>query len=226
VPYAEWEYYKRMGSLLAVDDMMTRIQDVLVAQGKWNNTIIVVTSDNGYNLGSHRLIHKMAPYEESIRVPLYIAGPGIAKSQINSLVGLHDLAPTFIEIAGGEPPGYIDGKSLVPFLAGGSDAAAPNWRTSLVTEYDTGGVHAGFNPGGAMRVGWELDIPTYRSVRTQNLKYIHWVASGEEEVYDLNADPYELTNLTRTNKAEAGALLPMLRGLLASEMHCSGGNCP
>jgi N-acetylglucosamine-6-sulfatase len=226
VPYAEWEYYKRMGSLLAVDDMITRIQDVLINQGKWNNTILVVTSDNGYNLGSHRLIHKMAPYEESIRVPMYFAGPGIAKSQLSSLVGLHDLGPTFIEIAGGGAPGYMDGKSLVPFLTQGSDAAAPNWRTSLVTEYDTGGVHAGFNPGGAMRVGWELDIPTYRSVRTQNLKYIHWLATGEEEVYDLNADPYELTNLTRTNKAEANALLPTLRFILASELHCAGVGCP
>ncbi len=180
VPYAKGEYFKRMGSLMSVDDMMVQVRNVLVAQGKWDNTILIVTSDNGYNLGSHRLIHKMAPYEESIRVPMYIAGPGIVAGQVNKMVGLHDLAPTFIQLAEAQVPGYIDGKSLLPFLVTGSDNGAPGWRTSLVTEYDTGGVHAGFNPGGAMRVGWELDIPTYRSVRTDRFKYIYWVATGEE----------------------------------------------
>jgi arylsulfatase A-like enzyme len=185
-----------------------------------------VTSDNGYNLGSHRLIHKMAPYEESIRIPMVIAGPGVVAGQVNKMVGLHDLAPTFIELAGSQVPGYVDGKSLLPFLATGSDNGAPGWRTSLVTEYDTGGVHAGFNPGGAMRIGWELDIPTYRSVRTDRYKYIYWNATGEEEVYDLEADPYELTNYTRTNPLAAAMLLSELRPLLQSEMNCAGAGCP
>ena len=116
VPYARGEYHKRMGSLMAVNDMMARIQSVLTSQGKWNNTIVFVTSDNGYNLGSHRLIHKMAPYEESIHVPLYVAGPGVASGEITKMVGLHDLGPTFIQLAGGQAPSYMDGKPLGPFL--------------------------------------------------------------------------------------------------------------
>src|SRR5262249_23565852 len=155
-------------------------RNLLIAQGRWNNTIVFVTSDNGYNLGSHRLIHKMAPYEESIHVPLHVAGPGVHGGEVRKLVGLHDLAPTFIQLAGGQVPPDMDGKTLLSFLATGSDDAVPGWRTSLVTEYNSGGVHPGFNPGGAMRAGWVLDIPTYRSVRTEQYKYIRWLKTGEE----------------------------------------------
>ncbi len=226
VPYAKQEYYRRMGSLMSVDDMMVAVRNVLVQQGKWNNTIVIVTSDNGYNLGSHRLIHKMAPYEESIRIPMYIAGPGIPRGTVSKMVGLQDLAPTIIQLAGGQIPAYVDGKSLLPFLVSGSDAAAPNWRQVLLTEYDTGGVDPGFNPGGAMRIGWELDIPTYRSVRTDTYKYIYWLATGEEEVYDLANDPEELSNLTRVNPAAAAPLLALLRPLLASERYCAARAVP
>jgi arylsulfatase A-like enzyme len=215
-----------MGSLLAVDEMMARVKGVLAGQGKWDNTIVFVTSDNGYNLGAHRLIHKMAPYEESIRVPLYVAGPGVASGEITRMVGLHDLGPTFLQLAGGAAPPSMDGKPLGAFLSSGSDSAVPDWRTVLLTEYDTGGVHPGFNPGGAMEIGWDLDIPTYRSVRTDSYKYIVWLATGEEEVYDLVHDPDELNNLTRTNREGVGPLLNQLRPMLGAVRGCAGGGCP
>jgi arylsulfatase A-like enzyme len=225
VPYAGSEYYKRMGSLLAVDEMMARVIQILSAQDKWSNTVVVVTSDNGYNLGSHRLIHKMAPYEESLRVPLAIAGPSVLTGTVSQIVGLHDLAPTLIELTGGTPPGNVDGRSLVPFLRQGS-AAPITWRHALVTEYDGGWVHPDYNPGGAMAAGFELDIPTYRSLRTDNQKYILWLGTGEEEVYDLVGDPYELDNLVRTNPARAGAMLVGLRPLFQQLIGCSNGACP
>jgi arylsulfatase A-like enzyme len=187
---------------------------------------VFITSDNGYNLGSHRLIHKQAPYEESIRVPMYAAGAGVASGEITQMVGLQDLGPTFIELAGGQAPGWMDGKPLVPFLESGSDSAVPNWRTVLLTAYDTGGVHPGFNPGGAMRAGWELDIPSYRSVRTATSKYIVWLATGEEEVYDLVNDPEELRNLTRVDPSGVGPLRDQLSAMLSSVKNCAGGGCP
>ena len=168
----------------------------------------------------------MAPYEESIRVPLYIAGPGVASGTVQAMVGLHDLAPTFIQLAGGQPAAYIDGKSLIPFLATGSDIAEPHWRTVLVTEYNTGGVDAGYNPGGAESKGYSLDIPTYRSVRTPTFKYIYWMATGEEEVYDLIHDQFELNNLTRADPAAASPVLPWLRSLLQNEIFCAGAGAP
>jgi arylsulfatase A-like enzyme len=225
VPYANEEYYKRMGSLMAVDDLMARVAQILMAQGKWSNTVVIVTSDNGYNLGSHRLIHKMAPYEESLRIPLVIAGPGVAQGEVSQIVGLHDIAPTLIQLAGGVPPGDLDGRSLVPFLRQGAGAPV-RWRGALVTEYDGGWVQIGYNPGGAMAEGFALDIPTYRSVRTNTQKYILWTATGEEEVYDLVGDPFELNNLVRTNPSRARAMLSNLRPLFQTLINCSNGSCP
>jgi arylsulfatase A-like enzyme len=225
VPYANGEYYKRMGSLMAVDELMARVAGLLTVQGKWSNTVVIVTSDNGYNLGSHRLIHKMAPYEESLRIPLVIAGPGVAQGEVGRIVGLHDIAPTLIELADGAPLPDIDGRSLVPFLRNGPAAPVP-WRGALVTEYDGGWEHPGDNPGGIMAVGFSLDISTYRSVRTDTLKYILWTATGEEEVYDLVGDPFELNNLVRAHPARAQALLPGLRDQFQGLINCSNGSCP
>jgi hypothetical protein len=77
-----------------------------------------------------------------------------------------------------------------------------------------------------MQVGWELDIPTYRSLRTETSKYIRWLATGEEEVYDLVNDPDELNNLTRENPLGVAALRGQLSASLNSLLHCSGGGCP
>jgi arylsulfatase A-like enzyme len=225
VPYANVEYYKRMGSLMAVDELMMRVAQILAAQRKWSNTVVVVTSDNGYNLGAHRLIHKMAPYEESIRIPLAIAGPGVAQGNVSRIVGLHDLAPTLIQMAGGVPPVNMDGRSLVTFLRLG-DAPGVPWRSALVTEYDGGWVQEGYNPGGAMSAGFGLDIPTYRSLRTTTQKYILWSATGEEEVYDLAGDPFEFNNLVRTDPARAQSMLDTLRPLFQALIQCSNGFCP
>jgi N-acetylglucosamine-6-sulfatase len=225
VSYADGEYSKRMGSLMAVDEMMARIQGVLAAQGQWNNTLVIVTSDNGYNLGAHRLIHKMAPYEESIRIPMAVAGPGVAAGTTSRIVGLHDIAPTLIELAGGPPALDMDGRSLVPFLQQG-DAAPIAWRGGLITEYMGGWIDPAYNPGGTVGRAYGLDIPTYRSLRTDRYKYIVWQATGEEEVFDLATDPYELTNLTRTNKTQANALLPSLRAIYQAIGGCAAGSCP
>ncbi|MFO0960843.1 MAG: sulfatase [Isosphaeraceae bacterium] len=204
VPYAQGEFARRMGCLMAVDEMVARIRNILVAQGKWDRTVLIITSDNGYNLGSHRLIHKMAPYEESVRVPLVIAGGGIPRGEIDRIVGLHDIGPTLITLAGsGAWPIYMDGKSLMPFLRQGSDEDIP-WRDALALEYNGGGVHPGYNPGGPMGPGYSMDIPTYRAIRTDTEKYIRY-ASGEEELYDLRSDPFELNNRL-TNKRDRAVL--------------------
>jgi arylsulfatase A-like enzyme len=254
VPYADQEYWWRMGSLMAVDEMIGRIRDTLVAQGKWANTVLIVTSDHGYNLGSHRLIHKMAPYDESIRIPLFIMGPGIQPCVINRIVGSHDLAPTILDLAGiaapipaapkglglsrddgiGQrllatapvPTDSFDGKSLVPFLRSGSNSGAPFWRHSIITAYVTGGVNAGYQPSGTLGAAWKLDIPTYTSIRTDTNKYVYWSATGEEEVYDLVNDPYENYNLLKTYPGTYTALRATLAARMNVEVALAGPNCP
>jgi arylsulfatase A-like enzyme len=210
---------------MAVDEMMDRLRQVLQAQDKFENTVFIVTSDNGYNLGAHRLIHKMAPYEESIRVPLVMAGAGIEVGTSDHIVGLHDIGPTLITLAGGVWPTYMDGKSLDTFLRDGPDAPIV-WREWLVTEYNSGGVRPGYNPGGAMRAGYAMDVPTYRSIRTNTKKYIRF-PGGEEELYDLIADPFELSNLLKAGRTSAVlAERDHLRALLNQGLRCAGPTCP
>jgi hypothetical protein len=77
-----------------------------------------------------------------------------------------------------------------------------------------------------MRIGWDLDIPTYRSVRTETHKYIRRLATGEEEVYDLVNDPNELRDLTRLDPDGVVTLRGQLSAILDAKMNCSGGGCP
>jgi N-acetylglucosamine-6-sulfatase len=77
-----------------------------------------------------------------------------------------------------------------------------------------------------MRIGWELDIPTYRSIRTDTHKYIRWLSTGEEEVYDLVNDPYELNNLTRVDPGGVAVLRSQLSAMLNAERGCAGAECP
>jgi arylsulfatase A-like enzyme len=77
-------------------------------------------SDNGWLYGQHRLKSKGYPYEEAVRIPLHVRGPGVAAGRtISTLVGNADLAPTLAAWAGAKVPGDLDGRSLAPLLAGG-----------------------------------------------------------------------------------------------------------
>lgn len=212
------DYPRRMGSLMAVDEMMAGLRDLLIAQGKWEETVIVLTSDNGHHLGAGRPTHRMPAYEASVRVPLHIAGEGIPRGEVRQLVGLQDVGPTLIELAGGNRPRSMDGESLVAFLRSGPDARIA-WRDVIVTEHNGGS--SGRTTRDAKRAA-TAHAPTYRSIRTETHKYIHF-AGGEEEVYDLRSDPFELNNLLR--RSEIGPVLQTrdeLRARLRAELHVDG----
>ncbi len=111
-------YRSRLGSLLAVDDMVERIVRTLRKSGELNNTVIVFASDNGFLLGEHRIpTGKQYPYEESINVPFEIRGPGIPKNEVrHQPAGNIDLAPTILELTGAKAGGPIDGRSIIPLI--------------------------------------------------------------------------------------------------------------
>uniref|UniRef100_A0A0G4I5A7 Sulfatase N-terminal domain-containing protein n=1 Tax=Chromera velia CCMP2878 TaxID=1169474 RepID=A0A0G4I5A7_9ALVE len=132
---SEWnrlEFQKRMGTLYAVDEMIRRVVEEVEALGESENTVFVLASDNGYNNGAHRLVHKMAPYPESMRVPLAARFPsrflnkdgeetgetGEGAKTVKTPVKLIDLLPSFLDMAGFEKPSHIDGKSFGPLLKG------------------------------------------------------------------------------------------------------------
>ncbi|HXE99688.1 MAG TPA: sulfatase [Solirubrobacterales bacterium] len=195
------EYHSRLESLLAVDDLVRGLVHQLRATGELDNTYIVFTSDNGFMLGQHRRHGKLSVYEESVRVPLIIRGPGLPARQVRSqLTANIDLAPTILDAASTPPRLEMDGISLLP---GARDPAADANR-SLVLEYLAG--HR-----------------AYSAVRTADgFAYVEY-RDGERELYDLNTDPYELHNLAG-KPADAALELDLARHLAALR-NCAGKSC-
>jgi N-acetylglucosamine-6-sulfatase len=168
------EYRKRLASLQSVDGMIGDLIRTLRDTNELDNTYVVFTSDNGYLMGEHRRINKSLAYEESIRIPLVVRGPGVPAQRLEHLVTNNDFAPTFAELARVTRPGFVDGKSLVPLL-GSEKPGVEAWRTGFMVEHLT---------------------PTYQALRTSDQTYVEW-SGGARELYDLapDKDPYQLRNL-------------------------------
>lgn len=176
-------------TLLSVDHQVEVLIDALRETGRLGNTLIVFTSDNGMSWGEHRWVKKEVPYEESIRVPLVVrydpltAAGGLATSPALALN--IDIAPTIADVAG--VPVSTDGRSLLPLLGG---AGTTGWRTRFLIEHMEGA-----NP-----------VPTYCALRTDRYLFSRY-ATGEEELYDLQTDPFELTNVANEHPALSDDLL-------------------
>jgi N-acetylglucosamine-6-sulfatase len=199
-------YRKRLESLQAVDEMVGELVEKLTAQGKLENTYIFYTSDNGYHMGQHRLPSgKTTPYEEDIKVPYVVRGPGVpAGRTLGHMVLNNDLAPTFAELGGVPAPSFVDGRSLLPLLSV-TPPAPSDWRGSfLVENYAT--QHKGLD---------------YRAVRTRGRVFVRY-ASGERELYNLRKDPYQLAN--RQDSA-GSTLLSELNSKLDALKACAGDSC-
>lgn len=168
-------------ALAAVDESVSRLLKVLEETGQLDDTIIVFTGDNGLFYSEHRLVDKRPAYEESIRVPMLVRYPRlIAPGTLVRGIALNiDLVPTFSELAGVKDTPPHHGRSLVPLLSGNSTHP---WRDAALLEY----FHETKYPQ------W----PDWRAVRTDRYKLIRYPdypAFGE--LYDLDRDPYEMTNL-------------------------------
>jgi N-acetylglucosamine-6-sulfatase len=173
----------RLRVLAAVDEGLGRMLRALEASGQLANTLVVFTSDEGYFYGEHGLsVERRLAYEESARIPLLMRLPSLAQAgrSIDELALNIDLAPTLLELCGAPKAQGMHGRSLVPLLRG---ERAP-WRDSLLIEYFSDRVFP-----------WVANMG-YQAVRTRRYKYIHYVdLAGMDELYDLDADPYELVNL-------------------------------
>src|SRR5215210_7828793 len=194
-------YEKRAESLQAVDDLVAGVVGKLEEKGVMNNTYIFFTSDNGFHHGEHRIPGgKARPYEEDINMPLLVRGPGVAagctigdlKCRTTYKLALNtDYLPTFTDLAGAQTPPYVDGRSLKPVL----DESATSWRSAILLEaHHT--VEGGATPASS-------GIRTVNSSTTTKGKYVEYEGT-ERELYDLKADPYELTNKYPATKPSAG----------------------
>ena len=114
IAWLEDEYRRRLRSLQAIDDMVEAIVGTLESTGVLQSTYIIYTSDNGFHMGEHRLIAgKDTAYEEDIRVPMAMRGPGVPEGGRIAALALNiDLAPTFADMAGiGHPPPSMAARS-------------------------------------------------------------------------------------------------------------------
>ncbi|MGD9510237.1 MAG: sulfatase [Geminicoccaceae bacterium] len=178
-------FRNRLRMLKAVDEAIKAIVDALATAGQLDNTYILFASDHGWAMGPHRIPGaKAAPYEEVVRVPLFIRGPGIAAGlKLDHLVSSADIAPTILELAGIPVPAEIDGRSLVPLL--GTGRPAPDmWRQTL-------GI--GFQEGDDA-----FHVPTWQGIRTRRYTYVEYPGTGERELYDNLLDPHQTANIAVT----------------------------
>jgi N-acetylglucosamine-6-sulfatase len=193
----------RRRTMLAVEDMLADVLAVLAADGVLDETYVFFTSDNGLMLGEHRLVTtKNLPYEEAIRVPLLVMGPGISAATRDDehFVLNIDFAPTLAELAGVPVPDSVDGRSLVRLLR---REFVPDWRREAASESFsyTGGVSS------------VLRTPEYAYTELE---------SNERELYDMRTDPFQLSSLDR--RADAG-LLQALSARLAKILDCRRASC-
>jgi N-acetylglucosamine-6-sulfatase len=170
---------EQLEALLAVDEAVARIVKALADTRQLTDTIIVFASDNGNDWGEHRRFSKLVPYESSIRIPFVVRYDRvIASARAESRLAVNvDVAPTLAAVAGVAAPG-AEGRSLLPLL---TSPTGP-WRRDFLLEH--------LGASGAL-------IPTYCGIRSPTNTYVQYV-TGEEEIYDLGADPYQLENLART----------------------------
>ncbi len=173
----------RLRMLAAVDEGLGQILAELEKQGTLNQTVVMVIGDNGYFYGEHGLSEeRRLAYEESIRLPLLVRYPPLVKAgaEPSGMALTTDLAPTILEFAGAPALPGIDGRSLLPLFT----RTPTDWRKSFLIEYTTDIVFPRM-----LKMG-------YDAVRTERYKFIRYrELEGMNELYDLQQDPFELTNL-------------------------------
>jgi len=161
------EYY---AIITHMDAQVGRILDALEATGKADNTYIFFTADHGLAVGHHGLIGKQNMYDHSVRVPLMITGPGIAKNKrIASPVYLQDIMATSLELAGIDKPSQVQFKSLMPLIKG---RAKKN--------YDA--IYGGY-------------IDLQRMISAGGYKTIYYPKIDKTLLYNLKTDPLEMENI-------------------------------
>lgn len=166
-----------------VDNQIGRVLHHLQETGRLDTTVIILAGDNGLSLGSHGLLGKQNMYDEAVRVPLIVRGPGFQSGvTCDALVDLMDLMPTMCDIAGAPIPQGVQGRTLTPLLTG----RRKTLRESTFCHYDD----------------------MFRMVKTSAHKLIRHLKTGREELFHIETDPYEQNDLI-----ESAVYAPVLNDL-------------
>ena len=198
-------------SISFMDAQVGKVLDALERLGLAENTIVVFTSDHGYHLGEHGLWQKMSLFEQSARVPLILAGPGIPSkgAKAETPVGLIDLYPTLTEMCDVQSPENLQGQSLVSILNNPTETGR-GWSLTQVTRRRTG-----------PKKNWVYGY----TLRTDRWRYTEW-DNGDEgrELYDHDQDSLEQTNLIESgDHAETiESLESLMKEAMATTFPASG----
>jgi arylsulfatase A-like enzyme len=200
-------YRGRQEAIMGVDDLVGRIVAAVKKTGKAKNTLIIFTSDNGWMLGEHRILaQKQFGFDESIKVPLVISGPGFTGGKHAApMVTNADLAPTILRAAGATAGRPMDGVALQDIVS-----APTNWLTRTVV------IETGQNPR----------APYYDGIHNSHyhLEILHGGGLPDRyELYDILKDPYEMNAVT-DDPAYAGVLAQLVAQ--TKRLHdCVGAAC-
>ena len=204
---------QRAQAIHVMDQEIRRTIGTLKRTGEWSNTYVVFTSDNGYYLGEHRILHnKVRGHEPSLRVPMIIAGPGArdGSGRYDPITNV-DLTRTLLALGRAAPPMTPDGVSLLPTLRGGDQG----WSRAVPIESAMGSAP---RPT-VFRAG---DVLRSSGVRTARYSFIRY-ASGHTELYDLHADPHQ--NASAHRDPDLRPIRRLLRQAWDQMYRCRGTEC-
>ncbi|KAF4980233.1 hypothetical protein FZEAL_3712 [Fusarium zealandicum] len=199
VSYIDEYYRARLQALQGVDEIVEQVVQQLDDAGILEDTYIIYTSDNGFHMGHHRLPPgKTCGFDEDIRVPLFIRGPGFSGGSVETAVTTHiDLAPTVLKLAGVELRSDFDG-TPIPVLPGGREPPGDTRHEHVAVEYWGTALAEGEIGGFDGKGQTAMPNNTYKGVRIvhedYDLYYSAW-CSNEHELYDLKTDPGQVKNL-------------------------------
>uniref|UniRef100_A0A8C5GWH1 N-acetylglucosamine-6-sulfatase n=1 Tax=Gouania willdenowi TaxID=441366 RepID=A0A8C5GWH1_GOUWI len=238
VQFLDDAFRNRWRTLLSVDDLVEKIVKRLEVRGELDNTYVFFTSDNGYHTGQFSLpLDKRQLYEFDIKVPLMVRGPNIKPNQTSRLaVANIDLGPTILDIAGyNVSKTQMDGMSFLPIMEGRMNSSS--WRTDILVEYEGEGRNVSDPACPLLGPGVSECFPdcvcedsynnTYACVRivapSANLQYCEFDDNEVfVEVYNVTADPFQLTNIAKTIDQE---VLEKMNHRLMMLQSCSGQSC-
>jgi N-acetylglucosamine-6-sulfatase len=187
-------YREYCETVVSVDEQVGRILEQLEQMNILDDTLIIYAGDNGHFWGEHGLYDKRLAYEESIRIPFLIRYPEMIRDpgrRAEQMILNIDLAPTILDLAGLSIPGYMQGQSLKPIL---QNARTPGRDSWLYEHFPV----------------FPIPIPGIAAVRTNRYKYIEYQNDVRpKELFDLQADPKEKTNIIRSREAQG--LIPELK---------------
>jgi arylsulfatase A-like enzyme len=227
-------YRRRLQATASLQDVVFRTIRALVETKQLDNTYVFFTSDNGFHIGQHRLAPgKQTAYEEDIRVPFMVRGPGVPQgATLPHMILNTDLASTFGDLARARYAERVDGRSLVPLL-GPNPLPREEWRHAILVEHEPAAIvtaarptptrpPAGFEPLDPQdQAGITRMIPAYRAIRTERYAFVEYDTS-EKELYDIERDPHQVQSI---HLSADPALLTRLSKMLDDLRRCSGRAC-